>query len=74
MRQVSRTKTMWQLRMCIIWLSHNLVEASFDLFGYLSLGGQLEPWELHPLVSYTSSIDVPSRVQMGHRRELGYRV
>ena len=35
----------------IIWLSHNLVEASFDLFRYLLLGDQLKPWELHPLVS-----------------------
>ena len=34
----------------IIWLSHNLVEASFDLFRYLFLGDQLKPWELHPLV------------------------
>jgi len=37
-----------------IWLLHNLVEASFDLFRYLLLGDQLKPWELHPLVSYTS--------------------
>ena len=35
----------------IIWLLHNLVEASFDLFRYLLLGDQLRPWELHPLVS-----------------------
>ena len=34
----------------IIWLLHNLVEASFDLFRYLLLGDQLKPWELHPLV------------------------
>ena len=34
-----------------IWLLHNLVEASFDLFRYLLLGDQLRPWELHPLVS-----------------------
>ena len=40
----------------IIWLLHNLVEASFDLFRYLLLGDQLKPWELHPLVSYTSSV------------------
>ena len=33
----------------IIWLLHNLVEASFDLFRYLLLGDQLETWELHPL-------------------------
>jgi len=35
----------------IIWL-HYLVEVSFDLFRYLSLGDQLKPWKLHPLVSY----------------------
>ena len=38
----------------IIWLLHNLVEASFDLFRYLLLaipiGDQLKPWELHPYV------------------------
>ena len=33
------------------WLLHNVVEASFDLFRYLLLGDQLEPWDLHPLVS-----------------------
>ena len=33
---------------------HNLVEASFDLFSYLLLCYQLKPWELHPLVPYTS--------------------
>ena len=38
----------------IIWLLHNLVEASFDLFRYLLVGDQLKPWEPHPLVSYTS--------------------
>ena len=37
----------------IIWLLHNLVEASFDLFRFLLPGDQLKPWELHPLVSYT---------------------
>ena len=37
-------------RLIIIWLLHNLVEASFDLFRYLLLGDQLNPWELHPLV------------------------
>ena len=37
----------------IIWLLHNLVEASTDLFRYLLLGDQLKLWELHPLVSYT---------------------
>ena len=26
------------------WLLRNLVEASFDLFRYLFLGDQLEPW------------------------------
>ena len=31
----------------IIWLLHNLVEASFDLFRALLLGDQLKPWELH---------------------------
>ena len=40
------------------WLFHNLVEASFDLFRYLLLGDQLKPWKLHPLVSYTSSINL----------------
>ena len=39
-------------------LLHNLVEASFDLFRYLLLGDQLEPWELHPLVPYTSSMNL----------------
>ena len=28
----------------IIWLLHNLVEASFDLFRYLLLCDQLRPW------------------------------
>ena len=42
----------------IIWLLHNLVEASFDLFRHLLLGDQLKPWELHPLVSYTSKLCV----------------
>ena len=42
----------------IIWLLHNLVEASFDLFRYLLLGDQLKPWELHPLVSYTSCMNL----------------
>ena len=37
---------------------HNLVEASFDLFRYLLLGDQLIPWELHPLVSSTSSMNL----------------
>ena len=41
----------------IIWLLHNLVEASFDLFRYLLLGDQLKPWELHPLVSYVDKIE-----------------
>ena len=27
----------------IIWLLHNLVEASYDLFRYLLLGDQLRP-------------------------------
>ena len=30
----------------IIWLLHNLVEAGFDLFRYLLVGDQLEPWEV----------------------------
>ena len=34
----------------IIWLLHNLVESSFDLFRYLLLGDQLKPWELHPML------------------------
>ena len=33
----------------VVWLSQNLVEASFDLFRYLLLGDQLKPWELHPM-------------------------
>ena len=42
----------WQFRwLLIIWLLHNLVEASFDIFRYLLLGYQLKPWKLHPLVS-----------------------
>ena len=41
----------------IIWLLHNLVEASFDLFTYLLLGDQLTPWELHPLVSYVNDVN-----------------
>ena len=41
----------------IIWLLHNLVEASFDLFRYLLLGDQLKPPELHSLVSYTSCMN-----------------
>ena len=44
------------LYIIIIWLLHNLVEASFDLFRYLLLGDQLKPRELHPLVSYTSKV------------------
>ena len=35
----------------IIWLLHNLVEASFDLFRYLLLGDRLKPCEFHPLVA-----------------------
>ena len=35
-------------------LLHNRVEARFDLFSCLLSGDQLIPWELHPLVSYTS--------------------
>ena len=42
----------------IIWLLHNLVEANFDLFRHLFLGDQLKPWELHPLVSYTSKVNL----------------
>jgi len=34
----------------IIWLLHNLVEASFDLFRYLLPGDQLKPWELQDLI------------------------
>ena len=37
----------YNLSEIIIWLLHNLVEASFDLFRYLLLGDQLKPWELH---------------------------
>ena len=40
----------------IIWLLHNLVEASFDLFGYLLLGDQLIPWELAMKVSYPHAV------------------
>ena len=43
--------------MIIIWLLHNLVKVSFDLFRYLLLGDQLKPWELHPLVSLTGIIN-----------------
>ena len=39
-------------------LLHNLVEASSDQFRYLSLGDQLKPWELHPLVSDTSKVNL----------------
>ena len=42
----------------MIWLLRNLVEASFDLFRYLLLSDQLKPWELHPLVSYTSCMNL----------------
>ena len=50
---------MWYRTVIIlIWSLHNLVEASFDLFRYLLLGGQLKPWELHPLVSYTSCMNL----------------
>ena len=42
----------------IIWLLHYLVEASFELSRYLLLGNQLKPWELHPLVSYTSCMNL----------------
>ena len=38
------------LQTWLIWLLHNLVEASFDLFRYLLLGDQLKPLDLHPLV------------------------
>ena len=31
------------MHLIIIWLLHNLVEASFDLFRYLLLGDQLKP-------------------------------
>ena len=41
-----------------IRLLHDLVEASFDLSRYLLLGDQLIPWELHPLVSYTSKVNL----------------
>ena len=40
------------------WLLHNNVGASFDLFRNLLLGDQLKPWELHPLVSTTSSMNL----------------
>ena len=46
-------------RVCrYIWLLHNLVDASFDLLRYLLLGDQLKPWELHPMVSYTSCMNL----------------
>ena len=45
-----------QIHSC--WLLHNLDEANFDLFRYLLLGDQLKPWELHPLVSYTSCMNL----------------
>ena len=37
----------------IIWLLHNLVGASFDLFRYLLLGDQLKPWDLHACWRHT---------------------
>ena len=42
----------------IIWLLQDLVEASFDLFRYILLSDQLIPWELHPLVSFTSKMNI----------------
>ena len=48
----------------VLWLLRNLDEASFDLFRHLLLGDQLKPWELHPLVSYTSCINVLNVVQL----------
>ena len=37
-----------------------IILLSFDLFGYSSLGGQLTPWERHPLVLETSNARVRS--------------
>ena len=42
----------WIESAIVIWLLHDLVEASFVLFKYILLGDQLKPWELHILVSY----------------------
>ena len=42
----------------IVWLLHNLVEASTELFRYLLLGGSLKPWELHLRVSSTSKVNL----------------
>jgi len=41
-----------------IWLLHNRVEASIDLFRYLLIGDQLIPWKPHPLVPYTSKVNL----------------
>ena len=61
-----------------IWLLHNLVEASFDLFRNLILGDQLIPWELHPLVSYMSCMIAVHRVALrgvgGMRRRCRVRL
>ena len=48
----------------IIWLLHNLVEASFDLFGYLLLGDQRIPWELHDTTGtiYEQSVQALAQV------------
>ena len=48
MRQVSGTDVL------IMWLLHNLVEASIDLFRNLLLDNQLKPRKLHSLVIYPS--------------------
>jgi len=49
--RVDLTRQVSSIIIRIIWLLHNLVEASFDLCKYRLLGDQLKPWELHPLVS-----------------------
>ena len=54
----------WLCSLCFVWLLHNLVGASFDLFRHLLRGDQLKPWELQPLVSYTSCINALNVVQL----------
>ena len=52
-----------------IWLLHNLVEASFDLFRYLILGDQLKAWDLHPVVAlciYCMHSSSGHRMKSGH--------
>ena len=55
---VPSTPAALSVGLIIMRLLHDLVEASFELrfeFRCLLLGDQLIPWELHPLVTYTSA-------------------